>query len=144
MKNYIPFIILSLLFCCQKQQDIPELVKKAFETKFSEAKHLKWTYENGIWEVSFYKNSQKYSSTFDEQGRWLETEHDINKNNLPLIILENLQTSYEKYEVDDVAFVESNEREFYEIELEFEGKDIEVLYNKEGHVVKEYINEIED
>ncbi|TGV04860.1 PepSY-like domain-containing protein [Flavivirga rizhaonensis] len=118
MKNYILFIILSLLFCCQKQKDIPELVKKAFATKFSEAKNLKWAYENGIWEVDFNKNYQKYSSTFDEQGSWIETEHEIDRNNLPLIILKNLQTCYDKYDVNEVEFIEPNEREFYEIELE--------------------------
>ncbi len=143
MKNLMIFVIVSctIAFTAYGQNtDVPALVKIAFEQKISNAKDVEWEYdkEDKLWEVEYMIGKDEFTSAFDENGKWEETEKEINFSDLPEPVKASLKADFTDYEVDEVEFVETPDGEFYEVELEKDNKKevLELLISPDGKVVK--------
>jgi hypothetical protein len=140
--------ILAVAFCamtftaCEQKTDVPAKVKKAFEQKVSNAKDVEWEYdsEDKLWEVEYEIGEDEFTSAFDENGKWVETEKEIKFAELPEPVKATLKADYSDYEVEEVEFVETPKGKFYEVEVELEKDDEEVefelLFSTDGKVVK--------
>lgn len=127
---------------CGQKTDVPSNVKKAFEQKVSNAKDLEWEYdsEDKLWEVEYEIGKAEFTSAFDKNGKWVETEKEIKFSELPEAVKATLKADYSDYEVEEVEFVETPKGKFYEVEVELEKDDEEVefelLFSTDGKVVK--------
>lgn len=141
-------IILAMAFstiaftACQQKTEVPAKVKNAFEQKISNAKDVEWEYdkEDKFWEVEYEIGKDEFTSAFDENGKWIETEKEIEISELPEAVKTTLNTDYSDYDVEEVEFVETPEGKFYEVKVELENDEkeleFELLISPDGKVVK--------
>jgi hypothetical protein len=145
MKNLMisAIIICAMTFTAYGQKtDVPASVKKAFEQKVSNAEDVEWEYdsEDKLWEVEYEISKDEFTSAFDENGKWVETEKEIKFYELPEAVKATLKADYSDYEVEEVEFVETPDGKYYEVEVELEKDDkeleFELTISPDGKVIK--------
>jgi Putative beta-lactamase-inhibitor-like, PepSY-like len=139
MKNLVFFALLfSGLNCLATGQKIPPAeVSNAFKQKFESAKSVKWSNESSNeWEAEFVMNGKEMSSSFDNGGKWLETETEISSKDLPAKVSSALAKEFPGYKTGEMSLLESPEMKGYEIALKKEKSSIEVVIDLSGKVVK--------
>lgn len=130
---------------CNAQRKVPQVVQEAFTTKFPDAKNVKWDKENASeWEAEFTWNSVKYSVNFLENGTWQETEHKINKSEVPQNVLVSLKENFPGYQIKESEISETSSATLYEFGVKKGGKEMEVAIDQTGKVVKKKAEEEED
>lgn len=128
-------MITSLTFAQKIQEkDVPLAVKRAFEKHYPNIKEVKWDKEEEKVEASFDLNKIDNSVLFDEKGNILETEVEIELNQLPKGILEYVATNYKEQKVKEVAKItDAKGIIFYEVEI----KGLDLLFDSNGKFIKE-------
>jgi hypothetical protein len=143
MKNLILIVSFMLAFCfnaCSSQTAVPEKVKTAFQKKFPAAVSVKWdNEEENEWEADFKSNNKKMSATFDNEGKWLETESKLNKKEIPEAVANTLNKEFKDFKIEEVASVETPEYKGYEIKLEVDEADIELVIDSNGSILKKEV-----
>jgi hypothetical protein len=66
-----------------KEIDVPVPVKDAFFKMYPNAKVNKWEKENNTYEAEFKDNKAEMSASFENDGRLIETEQEIDPKDLP-------------------------------------------------------------
>ena len=139
----IIYSVVFLLFntCLQTTTiDAPAEIKTAFAQKFPDAKNVKWDRENEKeWEAEFKMNGKAYSANFDNHGAWLETEAEIHKKDLPENVLSTLKSEYNEYSIEETGFIETPDIKGYEILLEAEEANIELVIDDTGTILKKEV-----
>jgi hypothetical protein len=145
MKKSVIFVIAihTITFTAFGQKtDVPANVIKAFEQKVSNGKEIEWEYnsEDKLWEVEYEIGRDEFTSAFDENGIWVETEKEMRFSKLPEPVKATLKADYSEYKVEEVEFVESPDGKFYEIEVKLvkNGKELkfEILFSLDGKVIQ--------
>jgi len=126
-------------------QDTPSKVTDAFNSKFPNAKSIRWDKENETeWEAEFTINGVEYSANFSKDGAWKETEHEVKIDELPAEVISTLKTQFAGYEIKEVEMVETPTFTGYEVELKKGKETLEVLMDKAGKVIKKKVEMEED
>jgi hypothetical protein len=121
-------------------QEVPGVVKKAFEMKFSKASQVKWSMEEeDEYEVEFMRGGKKMSANFNERGEWLETETALTQRELPRRVRRALSKNFDEMEFKEAWKAESSKETLYEVllsreegyEEDHEGDDDEMGYESE-------------
>src|SRR5689334_9737088 len=92
MKRSIIFMLLctAASFCYAqkvKPADVPTPVKDAFAKLFPSVKNVAWSKENDSeFEAEFKNGGKELSANFDQTGKWIETETEIKKSELPAAV----------------------------------------------------------
>ena len=151
MKNLLFVITIIALFglnacnCGHTCEDIPEKVNTAFLEKFPDAKDVKWEQEDeNEWEAEFKMDDKEYSANFTSDGNWKETEHEIEKSDLPKTVITTLETEFAGYDIEEAEISESPERKVFEIDLKKDESEIEVTVAPDGNVLNREVEEDED
>lgn len=140
----IAFAAISINACAQKP-NVPENVDKAFTQKFPDAKSVKWDKENETeWEAEFKLNGLEYSANYSTEGVWKETEHEIQKSDIPTNVKQTLDTEFPDYKIKESEISETTEGSVYEFELEKEKVKMEVAVSPDGKVVKKEVKTAKD
>ena len=140
----IAFAAISINACAQKP-NVPENVDKAFTQKFPDAKSVKWDKENETeWEAEFKLNGLEYSANYSTEGVWKETEHEIQKSDIPTNVKQTLDTEFPDYKIKESEISETTEGSVYEFELEKEKVKMEVAVSPDGKVVKKEVKTAND
>lgn len=131
--------------CSMKAQDVPQKVKDAFSKKFPTAQKVKWDKEkNNEWEAEFKMNGKEYSANFSSEGEWKETESEIKTTELPASVKKTLETEFAGYKIEEAELAETLQGTFYEVEVEKDKKEFEVVLSKDGKVIKKEESKDED
>ncbi len=70
----------------------PQAVVAAFNQKFPGMKDVDWGMEkNGEWEAEMDQNGVEMSANFSADGKWVETETEIKKTELPTAVITALK-----------------------------------------------------
>jgi hypothetical protein len=139
MKNTLILITLFSFFSaaalCQKST--PENVKKEFTGKYPAAQNIKWSSEeDNEWEAEFTMNGKEMSASYDNAGKWLETETEISSKELPSAVSASLKKDFSGYETGEISYLEKPEMKGYEIALKKGETSLEVVFNSIGVVLK--------
>lgn len=137
------FLIATILVCSYanaqklKDSDVPAAAKKTFTQKFPAANDVKWEKEDDASiEAEFKIGKVEYSATFDQAGKWLETESEIKKSELPQAILSAITKEFSGFKIEEAEKLETPEGKFYEVKLEKKEISYEVQFNEAGKVLK--------
>lgn len=146
MKNSISIMFGTLGFIvssCAQGDGVPANVNTAFNTKFPEAKAVKWDKESDKeWEAEFKLNGTACSANFDMDGVWLVTETEIKTGNLPQAIKDVLTSKFEGYKLESAEKLVKPDFSGYEVEIEKGEKMIELIMDEDGKIItKEMIEE---
>jgi len=128
-------MITSLTFAQKMQEkDVPAPVKNAFQKQYPTASDVKWDKEGEKFEASFDLNKTDNSVLFDAQGNILETEVEIELNQLPKGVLEYVKANYKGQKVKEAAKItDAKGKVTYEAEI----KGMDLLFDANGKFIKE-------
>ena len=158
MKSSFFLILFALFICCsniandllrnkevdtyanieKESGDIPDVVLRNFQAKYANANSVKWEKEEDIFKVEFILDGQEYEAEFDNSGKWLETEKEINISDLPEAIQKVLNTKYSGYGIEETEYAETADYGIvYEVVIEKGDKEIELYLYPDGMILKE-------
>lgn len=133
-------IALSISSC--KRERVPEKVATTFNHQYSNASNVDWDVEeNGEWEAEFEVDKKEMSAIFGQNGQWLETETEIEVSQLPEAVTLSLKNNFKDYTIKEVEYLESPKDKGYELSLNVDKQDIEVLMGKDGKILKQKMEE---
>ena len=103
-----------------KENEVPAAVKDGFIKHFPDAKNVTWSKENSKeFEAEFEINDNEQSANFDDSGKWLVTETEIKKTDLPETVVSALAKDFPSYKIEEAEKAESSmQGDFYEVALE--------------------------
>jgi hypothetical protein len=132
----------TILGSCEQKLNPSSEVINAFEKKVANAEDVEWEYdsEDKLWEVVYRVEQTEFSATFDENGKWLETEKTIGFSELPAELREVLEALYSDYNIEELEWVDTPEGTFYEVDFELDDsmdeKELELLFSPEGKIIQ--------
>ncbi|MBK5202907.1 MAG: PepSY-like domain-containing protein, partial [Prolixibacteraceae bacterium] len=98
---------------------------------------VKWDMEEASeWEAEFKLSGKETSASFDLSGKWLETETEIEENEIPATVKTSIEKEYKGAKMGEASWIETPDFKGYEIALKQNGKSFEVHATKEGVVRK--------
>lgn len=120
----------------QKMQDkdVPAAVNTTFKKNYPAIKDVKWEKEGDKYEASFDLNKIDNSVLFDAEGNIIETEVEIEVNQLPTGVLEYVKAHYAGLKVKEGAKITDTKGAVtYEAEI----KGMDLLFDSSGKFIKE-------
>jgi hypothetical protein len=119
-------------------EKVPQKVKDAFTKKFPTAKKVDWDKESETeWEAEFKMNKVEYSANFLEDGTWQETEHEIEKKDVPQNVQLALTKAFPDFDIEEVEVSETIKGMVYEFDIEKGETEMEVAIDPSGKIVKQ-------
>ena len=120
-----------------KEADVPAPVAKEFHARFPKAKEVKWSKESvSEFEAEFEVGDLEQSASFDAAGKWMGTETEIKKAELPQAVLATLAKDFAGYKIEEAEKAETDKGTFYEVEATKEKLKYEVQLSPDGKVIK--------
>lgn len=128
-----------------KDSEVPTAVKQAFAKNFPSAKEVKWSKEDGTeFEAEFKSGATEKSANFDQSGKWVVTETEIKKSDLPQAVQAAVTKEFAGYKMDEIEKVEKPDNVvLYEMELEKNKVTYEVQFDANGKVIKKEVKKEE-
>lgn len=114
---------------------VPAAVTSAFKGKFPGAVSPTWKMKAGkVYEADFKLNNETVSASFDQAGKWQETETALKTTALPAAVQSTLSKVFEGYKINEASKIEQAQKgscyeaeiakgtEMYDVQLSPEGK----------------------
>jgi Protein of unknown function (DUF2874). len=139
MKNFvILFVAISMISVSAfSQKNPPENIKKEFIKKYAIAQSVKWDSEGkNEWEAEFIMDSKKMSASFDNSGKWIESETVITEKELPASVVSTLNKDYQGYKKGHIEIFENPEIKGFELGLKKGKTSIEIIIDNNGKIIK--------
>ena len=127
------FVTLSF---AQKMQgkNVPMNVKSSFQKNYPTVKQVKWDKEGDKYEASFDLNKNDNSVLMDAKGNIIETEVEVELNQLPQGILDYVKTNYAgKQAKEGAKITDAKGKVTYEVEI----KGMDLIFDSNGKFIKE-------
>lgn len=134
MKNYMFFLGFSMMSMVSFGQNVPFPVKNTFKQKFPDVKKVKWDIEKNNFEASFEVNKVDNSILFDSDGNIIETEVEIQINQLPKGVATYVNSNYKGQKIKEAAKI-IDAKGNVTFEAEIKGKDL--VFDSKGIFIKE-------
>ena len=129
-------ILFATLSFAQKMQEknVPANVKSIFQKMYPTATAVKWDKEGEKYEASFDLNKTDHSVLMDSQGNVIESEVEIELNQLPMGILDYVKTHYAgKQAKEGAKITDAKGIVTYEVEI----KEMDLIFDNNGKFIKE-------
>ncbi|MEO6583553.1 MAG: PepSY-like domain-containing protein [Ferruginibacter sp.] len=125
----------AALAFAQKMQEknVPANLKSSFHKMYPTAKDVKWDKEGEKYEASFDLNKKDNSVLMDAQGNILETEVEMELNQLPTGILEYVKSHYAGKKAKEGAKI-TDAKGIVTYEVEIKGMDL--IFDNNGIFIK--------
>ena len=139
MKNLLILVVVFAFISVSafSQKNPSEVVKKEFAKKYATAQSVKWdSEEKNEWEAEFTMDGMKMSASFDNSGKWMESETAILEKELPAAVVSTLNKDFQGYKKGPIEIFENPEMKGFELGLKKGETSIEVIFDKNGKVVK--------
>jgi hypothetical protein len=135
-KTLLSFFACGLiLMACGQNPAPPREVQAAFSKQFNTVQELKWEQEDNEWEAEFKSDGTEMSASFDNSGNWLETETEITMKNVPADIIKAVNLKFNGWEMEEFERIEKPDFNGYEIALEKEETETEILVSDSGEII---------
>jgi hypothetical protein len=139
MKNLVILVVVFAFISVSafSQKNPSEIVKKEFSKKYATAQSVKWDTEGkNEWEAEFTMDGKKMSASFDESGKWLESETTITDKDLPSSVISVLNKDFPGYKKSPIEIFESPAMKGFEIGLKKGVTSLEVVFDINGKIIK--------
>ncbi|MES2558117.1 MAG: PepSY-like domain-containing protein [Bacteroidota bacterium] len=119
--------------------DPPDSVEKAFKEKFPNADGNKWTHTGDKpreYVVEFNEGNRKMKAFYDSKGTLIETEYEINPDQLPLLVKQALETQFQHFKILKSYVIERNDNPHaYELTIKSDGVKTVLIMSKDGYMI---------
>ncbi len=133
-------LVFSLLFITvfAIAQTPPIPVEKAFKSKFPSANKAYWENEDSNqWEAEFRINKKRYTALFSSDGKWINTEGEIDVSDFPNALSKEVTAKYPESTILEVCKIETSKNEtFYEAKIKTTKGKRKVFMKDDGTFVK--------
>jgi hypothetical protein len=135
-------IILSVMFLAigviaYGQKNVPQPVNTSFSQKYPAAQSVKWASEEANeWEAEFKLNDKEMTASFDNAGKWLESETEIAAKELPASVSGTIAKEFVGFKTDEISILETPELKGFEVGLKKGEIVLEVVLDNTGKVIK--------
>lgn len=134
-------VILSTQVWAHPNSNVPDIVKSSFAKKYQDATDIEWEQdddeEGDNWEVEYEIKSKEYSSLFDKNGKWIQTETEINISDLPSNAKATITKKFKNFKIIEVESLEDTSGNFYVIKIKNGKKEMEVTTNLKGEFIRQ-------
>jgi len=135
--SFIGIFIVLIVSCNNEPTEVPEKVSTAFAEMFPGSKDVEWEIDDDdIWEVEYTFRGTKLESSFTEIGEWLETEREVEIENIPENVLKTTKLNYKDWKIEEVEFVQRTDLTGYEISLVKGIEKMEILLDAGGEIIE--------
>jgi len=138
-KLFKSLIVIALPFVFvngTQAQKVNPKVKAAFHKMFPTVSTVKWGKENAReYEAEFSKNGRAISANFTLNGKWVETETDITRKELPLAVNDYINRHYSGNKLGEIARTQSPQKIVYEVGIKNGDHSITLLFNIDGKLI---------
>jgi hypothetical protein len=139
MKKLFSISVMLLAFgviaCGQK--NVPQSVNAVFSQKYPAAQSIKWANEEANeWEAEFKLNGKEMSASFDNSGKWLESETEIAAKELPAAVSGTIAKEFAGFKTDEISILDTPELKGFEVGLKKGEIVLEVVLDNTGKVLK--------
>ncbi len=121
-------------------QNVPENVKTSFTTMYPSITVKEWEFNKAKnWYKAAYKqNNAEYEAYFATDGKWVRTERDIKKADLPQAVTTALaKTEYANWDIDDVEEHQTPQNKtVYVVEVEKSSTELELYILPDGTLLE--------
>lgn len=118
-------------------QVTPTDIEAFIKEKYPQSRIIEIEYEKGLIEVDIIHDNKGKEVVFDTENQWLYTSWDVRVSTLPQAVANIVNTSpYEGYRIDDAEFVETEQGNYYLLELEKGNNEINIKVDENGTVLK--------
>jgi hypothetical protein len=119
------------------QSELPSQVKVAFAVIFRGAENESWETDDGKYICNFTREGIKYSSAFNEEGKWLLTESALSVKAIPEAVKVKLKEDYPRHKPKKVFVVQRPQQEIlFRLILKKRGKKELHYFNMEGEEIE--------
>ena len=119
------------------QDKVPVTVLNNFKKQFTNPGKVQWEMDQTDFEVNFKLASVEYSAKYDAQGKWLETEQEIKKSEVPALVMKTVDAEFPKAEIEESEKVTyPDKKTVYEMEIEKNKQKFEIQLSEEGKLLK--------
>ncbi len=120
-----------------QESKVPAQVKAKFKVLHPKADEVKWDVEENDYEVTFESEDDvDMSLLFNAKGNIIETETEIEEDDLPAAIKSSLENNFKGWELGETTKIVRDGKTTYETELEKGEKKIDVIFTPEGTIIK--------
>ena len=124
MKKLITLILILSVATVNMQAaynlPVSENIKKSFSREFTNANQVTWSWlsETGIYKAAFTFNGKEVNAYFDRDGEIIGTSRYISKQQMPLIVAQELEKQYKDYVVRTIIEHSAKDQTNYYITIE--------------------------
>lgn len=115
-------------------KEVPTVVKSALQKSYPNAKEIKWEKEKDNYEAEFEVNETDYSILIDASGNIIETEIEIEIDELPANAKAYISKNYAGQKIKEAAKI-TDSKGVVTYEAEIKGKDL--IFDSNGNFIKE-------
>lgn len=143
MKKLFFLALISICMTVNAQdENLPENILNAFSDKYPNQKIDNWTNDKDQFYLEFYMKGTFYTTSFNEEGLWIETSEIISDSDIPTLLKDYLYRNYSGGEIaysekvespKSVYFIRVNynfKNEILIIKCSLNGNNIEALKNE--------------
>lgn len=119
--------------------NVPPAAKAHFAQHYPKAKAEEWQQGAKHFSIEFDLRGEGYKATYAADGKWVRTEHDIAKTEVPLAVTKALKASkYATWDLDDEEEHHTPEHpSVIKLKLESPTQKVELFYLPDGKLLKE-------
>lgn len=125
---------------------VPPAVETAFSEKYPAVAVAKWEVDvNGYWEAGFELHGADHRADFKEDGAWVETERNINFDELPDKVQRAIKLDFGSDEISEIEEVDHPAKGvFYDVEFKRTGKNLDIEYKEDGTRLESLLAELNE
>jgi Putative beta-lactamase-inhibitor-like, PepSY-like len=118
---------------------VPQAARTHFAQTYPKAVEQEWKTGTKQVKAEFKLKGEKYQALYLLDGKWVRTEHNIPKSELPAAVSAALKASkYGSWKVDDVEEHATPEQpKLYKLKVKSETAKAELFFTPEGRLVRE-------
>ena len=109
-------------------------VKDSFKKEFPEAQSVKWLDMQDYNRADFVTNDYRLQAFFSKQGDLIETRRDLSYNQLPLVVMKELEKNFPGAEFSEMEEVSNNTGTKYILRVQTEKRKYKVVATPDGTI----------
>ncbi|MCB9251183.1 MAG: hypothetical protein H6605_01845 [Flavobacteriales bacterium] len=144
VKCFLTCFVILLLFTPSiaqklKEKQVPVLISKTFKDTYPKAKNPEWKLEkDGSFEVEFKNEEEELTVVYNPEGVFLFMEKEVDADKIDPAIREYILSVYKNCKIKEYSILTFPDgTENYEIEIIFNKKEIDLIFDDTHRLIKE-------
>ena len=141
IKVILTIVMFTVFAGCKEQayaqKKVPDAVKSTFRSMYPGEDDPDWVIDShGNYESKFKIDGIHYRADFRPNGEWIETENNIDKDDLPKAIREVIKDRFNDEDISEIEKVSHHSKgAFYDVEFKRKGKNKDVEFRASGEII---------